>query len=100
MQLAAGSRLRSQVCTTEVIVVRGGDIEGDVTCGGLPLVAIGAVVTEGRPASGLDTGSQLGKRYTDGGAIELLVTKAGAGTLGLGSTPLQIKGSRPLPSSD
>ena len=56
-------------------------------------------VTAGSPAGGLDTGSQLGKRYTDG-TIELLVTKAGAGTLAVDKTPLDIKGARPLPSSD
>jgi hypothetical protein len=100
MQLVAGSRLRSQVCSTEVVVVRGGEVEGDITCGGSPLVAMDAVVSEGTPASGLDTGTSVGKRYTATGDVELLVTKGGAGSLGLDKTPLDIKGARPLPSSD
>ena len=42
MKLIAGTRLRSHVCSTEVIVVRGAEIDGELTCGGAPLVPIGA----------------------------------------------------------
>ncbi len=101
MQHAAGSRLRSQVCSTEVIVIRGGQLDAELTCGGKPLVGIDeASNPDGSPAPGLDTGAQLGKRYTDGSDLELLVTKAGAGTLAVGDQPLDIKGARSLPSSD
>jgi hypothetical protein len=101
MELTVGMRLRSQVCATEVVVVRPGGTAGELTCGGSPLVAIDSAPAEGRqPESGLDGGTQIGKRYTDGGDLELLVTKSGAGTLGIGHTPLELKGARPLPSSD
>ena len=43
----------------------------------------------------------MGKRYTeDTGALEVLVTKPGAGTLAIGTTPLVLKDSKPLPASD
>jgi len=32
--------------------------------------------------------------------VELLVIKAGVGSLGIGTVPLTIKGAKPLPSSD
>ena len=101
MKLIAGTRLRSHACSTEVIVVRGAEIDGELTCGGAPLVPIGASASPNvTPAAGLDTGTQLGKRYTDGGDLELLATKAGEGTLAIDTEPLAIKGARPLPSSD
>jgi hypothetical protein len=99
-----GSRLRSQVCTTEMIVVRVGDDELDLRCGGEPVVLFEELVTlDTGPAPGLDTGTGVGKRYvTDDpdGSLELLVTKAGAGTLTIGATPLLVKAAKPLPSSD
>jgi len=101
VKLTPGSRLRSQTCTTEVVIVRGAEVAGELVCGGAPLVAIDALVAEGGvPAAGLDAGTQIGKRYTDGGGLEVLVTKAGAGTLAIGAEPLTVKDARPLPSSD
>lgn len=44
-------------------------------------------------------GSTMGKRYVDGDA-EVLVTKAGAGSLSVGATPLTLKEAKPLPASD
>jgi hypothetical protein len=98
-------RLRSQVCSTEVIVVRSPSRPLDLTCGGVAMLPIGA---EGRPpsvatpAAGLDTGTTLGKRYTSAGddLFEVLVTRAGAGTLEDASGPLVVKAARALPSSD
>jgi hypothetical protein len=101
--LKPGSRLRSQVCTTEVIVVRPAESEADLRCGGEPMIAISDPAAQGRtPAAGLDGGARLGKRYTteEPSALELLVTKAGAGTLTAGDTPLVVKTPRKLPSSD
>ncbi|MFI6309679.1 hypothetical protein ACIBEK_05960 [Nocardia fusca] len=95
-----GARYRSQVCATEVIVVRPADI--DLMCGGHAMLGLGD-----EPTSGLDLapdlagGSLLGKRYTNGeGTLELLVTKAGEGTLADGETPLTLKETRALPASD
>ncbi|RNL62370.1 hypothetical protein EFK50_11375 [Nocardioides marmoriginsengisoli] len=98
--LKPGTRYRSQVCTTEVIVVRPADIT--LHCGGHPVVELGA---DADPTLTLDptaaTGSLVGKRYTDGsGTLEVLVTKAGPGALGDGSALLVVKDAKPLPSSD
>jgi hypothetical protein len=99
--VTSGLRLRSQVCTTEVVVVRAGSEDAELTCGGHPLVALDAERAGLKAVDGLAGGTQIGKRYTDvEGTIELLVTKAGTGSLGLGSTPLELKTAKPLPASD
>ncbi|HVV29406.1 MAG TPA: hypothetical protein VHC41_00855 [Mycobacteriales bacterium] len=101
--LKTGARLRSQVCSTEIIVVRPGKGGVALTCGGHPLVDLTATPAEGlQAASGLDTGSSVGKRYTAEAddTLEVLVTKAGTGTLGDGTTPLVLKEAKPLPASD
>jgi hypothetical protein len=102
MELKSGARLRSQVDATEVIVVRGVAGDVDLSCGGHPMLDLSATPQEGLSAKdGLDGGTQLGKRYTDGaGEIELLVTKAGTGSLTLGGEPLDLKTAKPLPASD
>lgn len=46
-------------------------------------------------------GTQLGKRYVDeSSGLELLCTKAGAGTLAIAAKRLSLKTAKPLPSSD
>ena len=103
MELKAGTRLRSQVCTTEVMVVKAPANEIELTCGGAALVSLdAAIAADGAPAAGLDTGTQLGKRYTaaDDDSLELLVTKAGAGTLAAAGVPLVFKEAKALPASD
>ncbi|MEL7210319.1 MAG: hypothetical protein AAGK32_19165, partial [Actinomycetota bacterium] len=66
MELTAGTRLRSTVCDTEVIVVRPPQGEVDLGCGGEPMVAADADVEPGgSPAEGLADGSPMGKRYAD-----------------------------------
>jgi hypothetical protein len=96
--MKAGTKLKSTVCDTEVMVIKGGG--GVVTCGGAPMV-------EERPAErgqvdpAFSEGTKIGKRYVDtGGTVELLCTKAGQGSLALDGAPLQIKDAKPLPSSD
>lgn len=100
MELKPGLRLRSQVCSTELIVVRPAAV--DLTCGGPPVIPIGDDPDAGlsiEPA--FSSGNQLGKRYTDdSGALEILVTKRGDGTLADGDRPLPLKEAKPLPSSD
>jgi len=84
-----------------VVVVRAGAGDAELTCGGQPMVAVGAERRQLEPLPGLDGGSVLGKRYADdAGLVELLVTKAGVGSLGIGTVPLAIKGAKPLPASD
>ncbi|WP_436776256.1 hypothetical protein [Yinghuangia sp. YIM S09857] len=101
--IRTGARLRSQVCTTEVIVVRPPAGGVDLTCGGRPMLAIDAEVPEGlAPEKELADGALLGKRYTLAAdeTFEVLVTKAGAGTLADGSEPLVLKEAKALPASD
>jgi hypothetical protein len=102
MQIKTGARFRSQVCETELIVVRPPPGDIDLSCGGHLLIDL-----SGEPAAGLslkdgaDTGTALGKRYTDAtGQLEVLVTKAGRGTLTIDGQPLVVKQAKPLPASD
>lgn len=101
MELKAGTRLKSAVCATEVIIVKapGGDV--DVTCGGSPMTAPDVDASGGDPAAGADEGTQMGKRYVnDDEELELLCTKPGDGSLGVGSTLLTLKEAKTLPASD
>ena len=95
-----GTRYKSQVCTTEVIVVRAADVV--LSCGGHPMIELNDAAAPGlRPDSGFVAGTQLGKRYTDpDGVLEVLVTKPGTGSLSLGAEPLTIRSAAALPSSD
>jgi hypothetical protein len=102
MSLATGARLRSSVCTTEVVVVRASNGEVELRCGGLPMVAVysPAERTE-EPRSGFEDGTLLGKRYVhDASGLELLCTKAGPGSLSVGDEILTTQMAKPLPSSD
>jgi hypothetical protein len=100
--LKAGTRLKSQVDDTELIVIKApaGDVE--LLIGGHPAIDIKA-----EPAAGLvldpahGDGALLGKRYTRAADdIELLITKGGTGGLSIDGETLQPKESKPLPSSD
>jgi hypothetical protein len=97
-----GARFRSAVCDTEVVVVRATDVTVDLRCGGPPMAPLG----ESSPSNltvrlPFDTGTALGKRYVDEtSSFEVLCTKAGAGTLSAGDTPLAVKEAKPLPASD
>jgi hypothetical protein len=101
-----GTRLQSQVCDTQVIVVRSADSLDDLRAGGAPMVPIGSEGTDSSAAAGLSLdaalsgGNLMGKRYVDDSGAEVLVTKAGKGTLSIGSTPLSTKEAKPLPASD
>jgi hypothetical protein len=95
-----GTRLQSQVCDTQVIVVRAADSLDDLRCGGHPMVAMDAEKAGGAPDPAFSDGAVMGKRYVDDGAAEVLVTKAGAGTLSVGETALSLKEAKPLPASD
>jgi hypothetical protein len=87
---------------TEIVVVRAPSDEVELTIGGKPVIGLDETRPEGAaPAPGLDEATPVGKRYTDeAGTIEVLVTKAGSGTLALGDAPLGLKTAKPLPSSD
>jgi hypothetical protein len=100
--LKAGTRLRSAVCATELMVIQAPAGDADVRCGGAPLAPLGtALAPDAAPAPDLAGGTQIGKRYVNAaGDLELLCTKPGQGTLTLGGEALAIKGAKPLPSSD
>lgn len=96
-----GTRLQSQVCDTQVIIVKAAESLNDLRCGGQSMVAVGSdkpvdVVLDPEYAGG----NTMGKRYVDEDGAEVLVTKAGAGTLTIGTTPLALKEAKPLPASD
>jgi hypothetical protein len=103
VKLKPGTRLRSQVDGTEVIVVRSPADDLAVACGGQPMIDVAAEPEPGlAPAGEPVAGTQLGKRYTLAGdaAVELLVTKPGKYGLSIGGTPLALKEAKPLPASD
>ena len=93
-----GIKLKSTVCDTEVMVIRGSGIV--VECGGAPM-AQERPAERGALATGWDKGTLIGKRYVDAaGSVELLCVKPGQGSLSIGGVPLQLKDAKPLPASD
>jgi hypothetical protein len=104
MEFRPGARLRSVVCTTEVVVVRPAPgAPGELACGGRPMVPLEGASTSADAVRGgsATEGTLLGKRYADpASGLEVLCTKAGKGSLSLGDALLQLKGAKPLPSSD
>lgn len=101
MQLKPGTKLKSAVCDTQIIVVKppAGDV--DLRCGGAAMVATTDEGERGSLDAAHSTGTLVGKRYADDDlGIELLCTKAGAGSLSIGDAPLPVKGTKALPSSD
>jgi hypothetical protein len=96
--MKSGTKLKSTVCDTEVMVIRGSGVVVD--CGGVPMV-------EERPAErgtlnpGFAQGTLIGKRYVDAvGSLELLCVKPGKGSLSINGVALQLKDAKPLPASD
>jgi len=102
MELKPGSRWKSAVCDTEVVVVRAtaGDIS--LECGGHPMIAH----AEAKPADlaldeGHASGTQPGKRFADDvSGLEVLCTKGGKGSLAIGGRPIGAKEAKKLPASD
>lgn len=102
MILKSGDRLKSQVDSTEVIVVRAPPDALTLRCGGHPMIERAAEPLAGLTAARSGDPAQLGKRYSAPGmeGLEVLVTKAGSFALTAGDVPLEIKAAKPLPSSD
>jgi hypothetical protein len=101
IQLKAGTRLRSAVDACEVVVVRAPADPVDLRCGGHAFVPVDAEAAPVEVAAGFDQGTQLGKRYCDDElGVEILCTKAGAGSISVGETVLAVKGAKALPASD
>ena len=96
-----GSRWQGVVGGGEFVLVRPPKGDGELTCGGAPLVAHGTSSgdTIAAPAGG--EGTAVGKRYSEAdSSIELLCTKAGGGDLAFAGRPLVRKDAKPLPASD
>jgi hypothetical protein len=101
MMIKTGTRLRSQVCDTQVIVVRSSDTLDDLRAGGVPMLPLDAENAGSATLNPDFSGSNvMGKRYVDESGAEVLVTKAGAGTLSVGDVALTLKEAKPLPASD
>ena len=101
MELKAGTRLQSVTCDTQVAVVKAPAGDVDVCCGGEPMVPLGDEAGRKDPDAAHSDGTLVGKRYTnDDGSLELLCTKAGAGSLSADGAALSLKDAKPLPSSD
>lgn len=102
MELKPGNRLTSVVCDTEVIVVKAPVGDLDLRCGGLAMIVKGGGAAQGGALDpGFADGTLIGKRYADAEVgLELLCTKAGAGSLSVGTAPVTVKDAKPLPSSD
>jgi hypothetical protein len=100
--LKPGLRLKSAVCATEVMIIRGLPAEAQLECGGREMLAVTEQVpADARPDPALAQGSLIGKRYVDAEErYELLCTKGGEGSLVLNGSPLGIKQAKALPSSD
>jgi hypothetical protein len=103
LQVKPGTRLKSAVDTTEVIVVRAPKDDIDLRCGGQAMTPMGQ--SQGAPAGSVDpthaSGTLLGKRYAaEDAGLELLCTKGGEGSLSVGEDPILQKDAKPLPSSD
>jgi hypothetical protein len=98
MQTKAGLKLRSNACTTEVIVVRPAAEDVAVTCCGQPMTTDDVTAPTTAPEQ---HEILLGKRYTDEvTGIELLCTKPGQGPLAVDGRPVVLKGTKALPASD
>lgn len=101
MELKAGSRLKSAVCDSQVMVIAAPDGDLDLTCGGAPLIDVTADAPGGEVAADHKNGTQIGKRYVnEAGDLELLCTKPGEGSLAVGGAALVLKEAKALPSSD
>jgi hypothetical protein len=102
MDLKPGSRWRSAVCETELVVVRPPKSPITLECGGYEVIPHSEARPEGKEiAADFAEGSQAGKRYADDETgVEVLCTKAGAGTLTIGGRPIGAKEAKKLPASD
>ena len=99
-ELKPGSRWTSAVDDTEVIVVKAGTPGLTLECGGQAMLAAGSPKTGGGPEPDWAGGTAVGKRFEHESGLEVLCTKAGAGTLGVDGQILGLKEAKPLPSSD
>ncbi|MCB1676470.1 MAG: hypothetical protein KDI01_09275 [Halioglobus sp.] len=101
-ELKAGTRMKSAVCATQVMVIAAARPDVALTCGGVPMIGMNE-----EPAGGASidaehaAGTLLGKRYVnEAGDLEVLCTKPGDGALAADGELLVLKEAKALPSSD
>jgi hypothetical protein len=97
-----GLRLKSAVCSTEIMIIRSPPVPADIRCGGVEMLA---PAQQPAPGARLDpaqsNGSLIGKRYVDAqDRVEILCTQGGAGSLVLDGVLMALKQAKALPSSD
>lgn len=102
MEIKPGSRWRSAVGDTEVIVVKAPATPVSLQCGGPEMIPQSEARSgDAVPDPELSEDTLLGKRYADESiGIEVLCTKAGTGTLAVDGAVLARKDAKPLPASD
>ena|ERR1700722_16682376 len=102
MDLKPGSRWKSAVCDTEVVVVRAVKEPAQLECGGQPMVAHNGEKPTGLAISpDFSAGPQAGKRFADEtSGLEILATKGGAGSLSIDGRAIGAKEAKKLPASD
>jgi hypothetical protein len=102
MELKPGSRWKSAVCDTELVVVRPPKTPVSLECGGHPVLAHSDARPEGLALSPDHSGGvQPGKRFSDeASGLEVLVSKGGAGSLSVNGQAIGAKDAKKLPSSD
>jgi hypothetical protein len=85
--LKLGSRHKSAVCDTQVMVIRATAEPVDLRCGGVSMIEMNADAPAAATLDpGFAAGSLIGKRYIDAAdTIELLCTKGGKGSLSIGT---------------
>ncbi|PLW69186.1 hypothetical protein [Pseudohalioglobus lutimaris] len=100
-ELKAGTRMKSAVCATEVMVIAAPAGSLDITCGGAAMVGSAEEAGGGSVDAAFAEGTLLGKRYVNqAGDLELLCVKPGDGSLALDGETLVLKEAKALPSSD
>jgi hypothetical protein len=92
IEASPGVRLRSAVCSCEIVVVRAPEDSVDLRCGGHPFVSLESEVeTSQNIQADFDGGSLRAKRYSDEAIrIEVLCTTSGKGSISVGTTVLTI----------
>lgn len=102
MDLKPGSRWKSAVCDGEFVVVRPPKTAVSLECGGHQVIPhagerAGDLVLSDAHAAG----SAAGKRYADPeSGLEVLCSKAGAGSLSIDGRPVGATEAKKLPASD
>jgi hypothetical protein len=102
MELKPGSRWKSAVCDTELVVVRPPKAPVSLECGGHPVLPMAEAKPAGLALSADHSGgTQPGKRFSDDeSGLEVLCSKGGAGSLSVDGRPIGAKDAKKLPSSD